>query len=344
MKSTVAIVIVNYRTADLTIANVEALTAERVLLPDLKVMVVDNGSGDGSAEKLAASLMHYCNEGWLEIVPLPINGGFGWANNQGILRLMRRPNPPEFISLLNPDAIIEVGAILTLYEAILKAPDCAVAGSQLINPDDSLSGSAFRFPTIGREFVGASKIHALGRLMGVASTLVEIGKAGSVDWVTGASCMIRTDALAQCGLFDDGFFLYFEEVELMFRLRKAGWDIQYVPSSRVKHIGGAATGVREGKSERNPGKPDYWFHSRRRFHALSHGRFKAGLAGIAWLSGNFVGNIGALIKPTLRDSDSALERKALKRIGIWATPSDASPRIAHVNDALDTPPSWMNGL
>src|SRR5258708_8560018 len=109
-RADVAVVIVNYRTPKLTMRCVAALKAERALLPCLRVIVVDGGSDDGSAIELASGLAQDDYSDWVSFVPLAINGGFGWANNQAILMLAREDGPPEFIHLLNPDAEITAGA------------------------------------------------------------------------------------------------------------------------------------------------------------------------------------------------------------------------------------------
>ena len=99
--------------------------------------------------------------------------------------------------------------------------------------------------------------------------------------------MFRSSALRQSGLFDEGFFLYHEELELMWRLRRAGWTIAFEPRSRVRHIGGVATGMGSQNSADliEPRSPAYWYRSRSRYFALTRGRPVAALAFMAWLLG-----------------------------------------------------------
>jgi len=89
------VVTVNYRTAELTKRCIAAVAKEREKLPLLRAVVVDGGSGDGSAAELAEALAHPDYSDWVEFLPLPINGGFAWANNQAILTLARQPQPPR---------------------------------------------------------------------------------------------------------------------------------------------------------------------------------------------------------------------------------------------------------
>jgi len=135
--SSIAVVTVNYRTPALTKRCIAAVAKERKGLPRLRAVVVDGGSADGSAAELSAALAKPAFASWVEFMPLPINGGFGWANNQAIQRLLQRAEPPEFIHLLNPDTEIEPDAIRFLADYLLRHPRIAAVGSQLIDPDGS---------------------------------------------------------------------------------------------------------------------------------------------------------------------------------------------------------------
>jgi hypothetical protein len=128
----------------------------------------------------------------------------------------------------------------------------------------------------------------LDRLLRVPPISINASEATEVDWVTGASVMLRVEALRDVGLFDEGIFLYHEEVELMWRMRKAGWTVAIEPRSRVRHIGGAATGMhgRESSKSAQPRVPVYFYRSRTRFFGLTRGRSVAALAFLAWLGGH----------------------------------------------------------
>jgi N-acetylglucosaminyl-diphospho-decaprenol L-rhamnosyltransferase len=286
-EASIAVVTVNYRTPELTKACLASLLREKAALPNLQVLVVDGGSADGSAGQLAAEVARKQYRGWVTFLPLEINGGFGWANNQAILRLMRGDRP-DFIHLLNPDSEVELGAVRMLVEYLLNHPRTAAVGSQLLEPDGSVTGSAFSFPTIRGEFARGARTAVVEKLFKVPPISIESDSAIEVDWATGASVMLRTEALREVGLFDEGFFLYHEEIELMWRLRQAGWNIAFEPRSRVRHVGGAATGVhsRQTPDKLEPRKPPYWYRSRSRFFALTRGRAVATMAFMAWLVGH----------------------------------------------------------
>lgn len=332
--SNVAVVIVNYRTPELTTRCVAALAKERKGLPRLRVVVVDGGSSDGSAENLAEVLARPNYAGWVDFRPLPINGGYGWANNQAMLGLAQSENPPEFIHILNPDTQVEKGAVEQLCEALMSDPRCAAAGSQLIAPNGAAVPSAFRFPTFGREFVAAARSEAVGRLLGIPPTVVDATQGAEVDWVSGASVMFRSEALRDVGLFDDGFFLYFEEVELMHRLKARGWSVRIAPESRVVHIEGASTGGPAARAQ-----PRTWYESRRRYFALTGGA--AALVGAN--AGRLAGRALGLVKGVLGRSHGGdgTRTSDLLRSGLWPDAMDSRPSVTSWGDLPGRRPAWM---
>lgn len=167
------------------------------------------------------------------------------------------------------------------------------------------------------------------------------GHRGQVDWVTGASVLLRTEALRDAGMFDTGFFLYYEEVELMHRFSKFGWKTYHCPDSRVVHIAGASTGVVDGKADRGRAPPPYLFRSRHRYFALSGGRMRALCADLAWLAGALISmliNIAMLRKSATL---SWSECKALMQIGIGAEPGDDLPAVTRINHKIGDTPAWL---
>jgi GT2 family glycosyltransferase len=330
----VAVVIVNYRTPELTARCLAALEREKRRLPKLRAVVVDGGSGDGSADVLSKTVADPQFSEWVSFLPLAINGGYGWANNQAILGLAREPNPPEFIHILNPDAEVSEGAVMRLVEEMQAQPRCGAAGSQLLSPDGRAVPSAFRFPSIGRELVAAAGSEALGRLLGIASTVVKVNENAEVDWVSGASVMLRSKTLRDAGLFDDGFFLYFEEVELMHRMKSKGWSVRHVPESRVVHIEGASAGGPAARAQ-----PRTWYESRRRYFALTRGRMSLVAANLARVVGRAVGLAKDMVRPS--DGGDATRIGDLLRSGFWPRTGDQRSSVPACGDPPGKPPAWM---
>jgi hypothetical protein len=330
----VAVVIVNYRTPELTTRCLAALAVERKELPKLRAIVVDGGSGDASPDVLSKAVADPEYSGWVSFLPLAINGGYGWANNQAILGLAREPSPPEFIHILNPDAEVGEGAVVRLVEAMQAQSRCGAAGSQLLAPGGGPVPSAFRFPSIGRELVAAAGSEALGRLLGIAPTVVKSNNSADVDWVSGASVMLRAEALRDVGLFDDGFFLYFEEVELMHRMKAKGWNIRHVPESRVIHIEGASAGGPAARAQ-----PRTWYESRRRYFALTRGRISLIAANLTRLVGRAAGFAKGMVRPS--DGGDATRIGDLLRSGLWPLSKDQRPSVPAWGDPPGKPPAWM---
>jgi len=128
----IAAIIVNYRTPNLTIRCLNGLMSERKFLPNLRVIVVDNASGDDSVALLSSTIADQRYAEWVKFVDLPLNGGFGWGNNQAILEVMQKSPRPEAIFLINPDAIIERGALFALVQDMQSRSDAGAIGSQLL--------------------------------------------------------------------------------------------------------------------------------------------------------------------------------------------------------------------
>ena len=334
----ISVVIVNYRTPDLAVAAVRSVAGERERLPRLRAVVVDGGSGDGSAERLAERLAGEASEGWARLLPLPINGGFGWANNQAILTELSRPDPPDFILLLNPDAAVMPGAIAALAGHLVAHPKAGAAGAQLIDQHGVAQSSAHHFPSILGEFVRATRTGAVRRLLGSAGDVLPIAERPCrADWVSGASVMLRSAALRETGLFDNGFFLYFEEVELMWRLRQAGWETWHVPAAQVRHIEAASTGVTHAAAR----MPSYWFQSQRRFFALTRGRAGAVAALAAWSAGHLIWLARKALRLGGGPRSPGIGRDRLRHG--WPSRADAAPAPTRADAPPGTPPAWMRG-
>ena len=304
--------------------------------------MVDGGSGDGSAAELGEALARPDYAGWIEFLPLPINGGFGWANNRGIQRLMRSVEPPRYIHALNPDTEVEADAVAYLAQYLDQHPRVAAVGSQLLSMDGSRVGGAFSFPSIRGEFARAAATRALERLFHIPPISIETDEAAEVDWVTGGSVMLRVEALRQVGLFDEGFFLYNEEVELMWRLRKAGWSVAVEPRSRVRHVGGGATGIseREAPEKIQPRKPAYMFRSRARYFGLTRGRSAALAAYAAWLAGHAVWRARRLLGVPIGKPIDHQTRDHLAKA--FPRAHDVQPAIVSLQDEGIGAPAWMD--
>ena len=229
-----------------------------------------------------------------------------------------------------------------LLSYLKENPSVAAVGSQLLEPDGSLTGSAFSFPSVRGEFSRGARTGAIDRLLKVPPISIEASAPQEVDWATGASVMFRTEALKQVGLFDEGFFLYHEEIELMWRLRAAGWGIAFEPRSRVRHVGGASTGVHSRKTDgvAEPRKPSYWYRSRARFFALTQGNGAAFLAYLAWFAGYPIWALRRVLGLAPASKPFSHQLRDHSRFALPRS-SDGLAAVRAWNDRRQGPPMWM---
>lgn len=283
--STLSIVIVNYRTAGLVVDCLHSLSEELAGRPDWRVVVVDNASGDGSADKLAAAIASEGWSNWAELLPLAHNPGFAGGNNAAIGPILDGPTPPDYVLLLNPDTVVRPGGVRELVVFMETHPSVGIAGSRLEEPDGTPQRCAFRFPSATAEFEEGVRVGAVSRLLQpwVVAPAVR-NESHETDWVAGASMIVRRDVFRDIGMMDDRYFLYFEEVDFCLRARRAGWACWYVPASRVVHLVGQSSGVTDVKKPQKP-RPRYWFESRSRYFRQNHGRAYKMLADLSWVFG-----------------------------------------------------------
>lgn len=284
-KSNIAVVIVNYGAADLTTDAVESVLVRHHGGRRVELHVVDNASPGNDAAVLAA---RHAERGWGDRVKLWLensNLGFGRGNNLVLKALGERADPPDYVFFLNPDAELDNEALAILADRLDATPAAAVAGAAVSLPTGQPVTAAFRFPSARSEFAQAANFGPVTRIF--RSDLVPLPPGhpdGPVDWVVGAAMMIRFRVLHDLGGFDPDFFLYYEEVELMWRIRRQGHEVLYVPAATVRHAEGMTTNVKSGQPSRQ-GRPAYWYESWRLYHLKTGGRGGAIRAGICWMAG-----------------------------------------------------------
>jgi N-acetylglucosaminyl-diphospho-decaprenol L-rhamnosyltransferase len=265
----VAIAIVTYKSAELTIdclASIEAEKASSAL--NIMAIVVDNASGDGPV--IAKVIEDRGWSPWVKLLVAPRNGGFAFGNNLAIQEADRM-GPPAYCHLLNPDTVLRTGAIDRLVEFMEAHSAVGIAGGSFENLDGSDWPIAFRFPTLLSELESGLQFGPVSRLLRRWVVAQQMSKAAQqIDWVPGASMMVRWDVFEAIVGFDENYFLYFEETDFCYRARKRGFATWYVPDSRVMHIAGQSTKVTE-RNARPKRLPPYWFESRRRFFAATYG-------------------------------------------------------------------------
>lgn len=195
-----------------------------------EVIVVDNCSSDGSVAWLEQNASH-CT-----LIKSDKNIGFGPANNLGI-----RIAKGRYLFLLNPDTIVVGDAIESMLAFLESNPGTGCAGAKLLNPDRSLQVSSYPFPTVFREFWRLFHLDQFRVISQYPKKTWDSQQPVSVDVLQGAAIMIPRDVLDQAGVFDERFFMYTEEVDLCYRIKKIGFQNFWLPNAEVIHFGGQST-------------------------------------------------------------------------------------------------------
>jgi len=279
----VATIIVNYRTDTATIDAVRSIWPDMDKLAEPLVVVVDNDSKDGSFERLKEVFSDNSWRGQVVVIASGHNGGFGYGVNAGIRHVLETRSSPRYFYVLNPDAVVDPDALTGLVAFMGGHPDAGLLGN-LVQNHGADTVKAFRFPSVWSELEGTAGLGLVTRLLGKYAITIDPTESCEVDWVSGVSMLFRSEVFSTAGFFDEGFFLYFEEIDLARRVRQAGWKIYFVADVCVGHVGGLSTGF----SDQSRRMPHYWFDSRRRYLVKHHGRAYSAACDAAWLCGHAI--------------------------------------------------------
>jgi N-acetylglucosaminyl-diphospho-decaprenol L-rhamnosyltransferase len=232
-------VVLNWRTADLTIRSARALVVDG--LPPEHVVVVDNASGDGSVERIRAELPAS------PLVALEENAGFARGNNAGA-----RARPASAYLFVNSDAFVHApGSVRRLLEAIHE-PRVGLAVPRLLNEDLTLQPSVVPTSSPLPELVRASGLSRFvpNRLQPSLSTHWDHGESRTIQAATGAVIAVRDEAWRALGGFAEHRFMYAEDIDLFWRGRELGWATRFVADAEFVHLGNVSAGTRWSDSER----------------------------------------------------------------------------------------------
>jgi N-acetylglucosaminyl-diphospho-decaprenol L-rhamnosyltransferase len=219
--------VVNTSQRELLLRGLDALARERDGVPfATEVLVLDNGSRDGSAQ---AAREHPAVD---ETIALDERRGKA-ANDSELLRRARG----RYALLLNEDSELQPGATLALWQALQQRPRAACAGARLLRPGGRAQACAWRFPTVATALAGALMLHRIYTVQSRGEHVRE------VDWCQSSALLVRREAAVQVDYLDPDFFVYSDEVDFARRLRDAGWHSVYVPQARAVHHEQLATGA-----------------------------------------------------------------------------------------------------
>jgi len=284
----VSIVIVNWNTRELLRACLSSIPhAMRdgdeagAVSHQIEVIVVDNGSHDGSAEMVARAFPH------VRLLINERNVGFAAANN-----LALRDAHGRYLLLLNSDTVVRPGAVEAMAAYMDAHPELGAVGPRLLNADGSVQLSAHDFPRLDHDAVMLLDVKHWPLIGAVARRFAQRAygprheQTRTVDWVSGACLVLRREALRQVGVLDEAYFFFFEESDLCYRLSERGWRTAFLANAEVIHMGGQSR-------DRAPAASLVWYYrgllryyrlhsSRRRYTLVRAGVLIGAFGHIMW--------------------------------------------------------------
>ena len=283
------ITIINYRTPKLTIDCLASLKNEIDEGKDI-VLVVDNASGDDSIEQIEQAIVK--NQwSFVRVIPSSINGGFSAGNNIGIKAVKA-----DAYLLLNSDTVVRPGAIKSLLEAMESHPEAGLIGPRLEWSDETPQISCFRYRSPISELINAAGSGPVTKLLKKYDVPLPVSdKPIKPQWTSFACVLIRHEVVEQIGLMDEGYFMYFDDIDYCRKARNAGWEILHVPEARVVHLRGGSSSVKADLAARRRPKL-YYYASRTRYFTIFYGYIGFWLANICWLVGRSISLAREILK------------------------------------------------
>jgi N-acetylglucosaminyl-diphospho-decaprenol L-rhamnosyltransferase len=221
-----SIVLVNWNTRDLLRACLRSIYATLDAI-SFEIIVVDNASDDASADMIRSEFPE------VQVIRNEANLGFAVGNNIGLRRASG-----DFVMLLNPDTDLCPGSVARMLDFIKSRPDVGMVGPKLIGADGALQINGQRFPTFLREVMCLTRLFRVFRRYHdsrLAWCREDLDLNAEVDTLAGACMLVPKAVVDAVGLLDETFFLYYEDVDWCYRIKKAGWKIWYVGEAVIVH-------------------------------------------------------------------------------------------------------------
>ncbi len=312
-----ALIVLNYRTPALVIDCLRSFESEIVVGRDC-VVVVDNCSGDDSAELIQSTITSE-NWTWATLVHAPANDGFSAGNNVGIQAVSA-----ESYFLINSDTLARPGVLDTLHAALTDYPAAGIISPRLEWPSGDGQISCFRNISPSSEFIEAAKTGPISKLLRGREVAIPLRSDPlQPSWTSFAAVVVRSAIVKQIGLMDEGFFMYFEDVDYCRRAQAAGWQIQHVPDARMVHLRGGSSEVKSATALRKR-RPAYFYAARSRYFAKYYGgRIGVLRANVGWCFGRII----ALLRETIGNKEPHTCEKEARDIWTnWRDPLNSAKR------------------
>lgn len=278
----IAVVIINYKTPGLVLDCLASLETQLDPMTDVAV-VVDNASGDGSVEMLSDQITARTWGNWVRLVLSAVNKGFSGGNNLGI-----RSVDAEYYLLLNSDTVVRPDAIAQLLRAAEEHSEAYLISPRLEWPDGTPQVSCFRSRTLIDEMLRAARTDVITKLFRRDGVNGDIGDEPCCPaWTSFAAVLIRRSATKAVGLLDEGYFMYYDDIDYCQRLWQANMQVLHWPAARIVHLRGRSGPTKELTAQRKR-PPRYWYASRSRYYAKYYGRVGLWAANFLWWIGRCI--------------------------------------------------------
>lgn len=273
------VVVVNYCTPAMLIDCLETLVPQVRRLQG-RIALVDNASPDDSVTRLRHWISESGANDCVDLIESKDNGGFAAGNNIGI-----RSCRAKLYLLLNSDTLLREGALEQLVATMSSEKEVGLLSPRLEWPDGVPQESCFRYHRPQSQLIESAGTGPITRVLERYDVPMAVSEQRVLpEWTSFACVMIRAEVFDQVGLLDDGFFMYFEDVEFSFRARHAGFEIMHEPAARVVHLRGGSSPVKS-RAKLRQRLPRYFYESRTRYFYKLYGRGGLLAANLCWMLG-----------------------------------------------------------
>ena len=284
-----SVVIVNYRTPDYVIDCLGSLVDEIDAARDIAV-VVDNGSDDGSADRIAEHVARSGWAGWVRLIPTDVNMGFAGGNNVGLWAVKA-----DYYLLLNSDTMVHPGAVATLMETMDDRPEAGIVSPRMVIPTGSAHNSTYRFTRPANVLCMAARTRLLEWLTRAKPVVITPGDQPiEVEWTSFACALLRGATVGDVGLLDAGYFMYFDDQDYCRMAHNKGWVVLHNPAATVLHRRGGSSETVEHLLARKR-LPRFYWASRTRYFAKYYGTIGLWCINILWIIGRSVSLVREII-------------------------------------------------
>lgn len=295
-----SVIVVSWNARSYLLECLESLRSQNDGL-DKEIIVVDNGSSDGSPEGVSQEFPE------VMLIQSEHNLGFAKANNIGIGQ-----SKGKYVCLVNSDVVLLDGCLAALRDFMENNPEVGLCGPRLLNGNTTVQHSCRRFPTVWRLFCDAFRLHRVfahsSLFAGEEMTDFSYDSKNEIEALSGAFLIVRKKAIAEVGLLDESFFMYSEDVDWCRRFYEAGWKVSFFPGSQAIHFGGGSSAAESSRFSVEKQRSVLIYFRKH------HGRISCTLIRVIFLLHHLIRMFGAgilyVVKPSRRSAVLVLLNRA----------------------------------